>query len=99
MRNLMGTLFSLVTADGVITNYLVTQGIAREWNPFLYLVAGNDDLLWLKIGGALISLIFIWNIYRKKPKLASVTCLSAVFVYTGIVYWNVFTYFMSRLTV
>ncbi len=35
MRLLIGTLFALVVSDGLISQFLVTNGLAREGNPFL----------------------------------------------------------------
>ena len=35
VRNLLGTLFALVVADGLISDFLISQGLGRELNPVL----------------------------------------------------------------
>ena len=45
IRCLLGTVFSLVVADGLISNFLVTHGLAREWNPYLQTLVIDDNFL------------------------------------------------------
>lgn len=42
MRLTLYTLFGLVTADGLLTKFLVTNGYALEVNPFLQAWVGKD---------------------------------------------------------
>ena len=53
IKYLLGALFALVVADGILTNFLITEGLGREWNPFLQSLAGKESFLFIKITGAL----------------------------------------------
>jgi hypothetical protein len=75
-------------ADGLVTNSVIAQGLGREGNPFLRAIVGDSSFLLLKIAGALLVALLIWDIYRARPKLALVTSTVAVTLYTAIVYWN-----------
>ena len=88
-------MFALVVADGLITNFLMTHGLGREWNPFLQTLVGGEPFLLLKVGGAFLSALILWDIYKKRPQMAAISSLCVVVVYTGIVYWNLFTVFIS----
>ena len=94
-RCLLGTMFALVVADGLITNFLMAHGLGREWNPFLQTLAGGELFLLIKIGGAFLSALILWDIYKRRPQVAAISSLCIVVVYTGIVYWNLFTVFIS----
>ena len=96
IRGLLGTMFALIVADGLITNYLMVQGLGTEWNPFLQALAGQEHFLAIKIAGALISALILWDIYRKRPQLAIISTLFIVVLYMGIVYWNIFSFFIAR---
>ena len=43
IKCLLGTVFSLVVADGLISNFLVTHGLGREWNPHLQTLVIDDS--------------------------------------------------------
>ena len=88
MLYLLGAIFSLVVADGIITNFLVNHGIGREWNPFLYGFVGGGVFLWIKLFGSLVVMFIIFDIYRRMVTLASIVAVCAVTLYTIIVYWN-----------
>jgi hypothetical protein len=94
VRNLLGTLFALVVADGVITEYLVMQGMARELNPFVSILLGQTNFLIIKVLGALLCVLAFWYVYKRRPKITSPVVVGCVAAYTGIVYWNVITYFI-----
>jgi len=97
IRCLLGTMFALVVADGLITNYLTTLGLGTEWNPFLRALVGQEHFLAIKIAGALVSTLLLWDIYRKRPQMAVVSTLCVVVLYTGIVYWNLFAFFITQI--
>jgi len=94
-RCLLGTMFALVVADGLISNFLVTHGLGREWNPFLQILVGGENFLLIKVAGAFLVALILWDIYQKQPQIAAISSLCVVVIYTGIVYWNLFTVFIS----
>ena len=95
LKYLLGVLFALVVADGILSNFLITEGLGREWNPFLQTLVGEESFLLIKIAGALLSILIFWDIYKKWAKLASIAIPFSVVCYTGIVFWNLSIFFIS----
>lgn len=97
-RNLIvlwGCLFSLVVADGLLTEFLVNQGIAWESNPFLAGLVGESSFLILKILGAGLAILILRDVSRRHHRIAlSFTCFF-VLIYSIIVYWNILVFFMG----
>ncbi len=93
MRVLLGALFALVIADGVITSFLLQHGLGREGNPFLETLVGESDFLTTNVAGAFLSALLLWNVYKKRPRAAMAVSLCIVVVYTAIVYWNILAFF------
>ncbi len=89
MKKLLAALVGLVALDGIITNYLVHDGLAREGNPFLEPLVGDVGFITLKVGGALLCALILWDISRRYPKLARYSTLTFVVVYSVIVVWNI----------
>ncbi len=88
-RYILLLLAGLVVADGVITQFLIGTGIAREGNLLLQELLNAGNFMPVKIAGALLSGILLANIYRHYPKMALITSCCFILIYTGIVYWNV----------
>jgi len=88
IRIILGALFAAIVADGVITEFLVHNGFATEGNPFLKYWVLDDKFLSLKILGGLLAVLYLWNIYRRHPRVSVV--FSSIFLaeYTFIVFWN-----------
>jgi len=86
---LLGILFALVVADGYITQYLVMNNLGIEGNPFLAAWVSQDKFLYIKILGALLSVLIMWDIHRHWSKLAMSASTVFVVIYTGILYWNI----------
>ena len=93
IRILLTSLVAAVVADGVITKYLVSKGLANEGNPFLYFWVGEDSFLTIKFLGGLLAALYLWNIYRRRPKLAIGTSSLFLTGYTLIVFWNLLILF------
>ena len=89
-RFMLYTLFGLIVADGLITQFLVTNGHGSEMNPFLKSWVSRDLFLAIKISGAFLVTLFLWLKYNAKPKL--IYGITSVFLtlYTGIVFWNLY---------
>ena len=94
MKYLLGLLILFEVADGVLTKYLIDNGLAREGNPFLLPFVGETSFILLKIVGVLICALILWDIYKRYPRLARTA--TAVFAcgYGLIVGWN-FTIFLT----
>jgi hypothetical protein len=88
MAVLLGTLVFFVILDGLLTELLVAQGIVREANPFLEPLVGDIGFMLLKVAGAGLCALILWDIYRHFPKTATITTWIAVAGYGIIVLWN-----------
>ncbi len=86
---LLGTLFALSLADGIITRYIVSTGLGAEVNPFLQPWVQESGFFWLKVVGTAIAMLLLWHLYTKYYR--KIIVITAVFVgiYIVIVYWNV----------
>jgi len=96
-RCLLGTMFALVVADGLISNFLVAHGIGQEWNPFLQILVSQETFLPIKVAGALLSALILRNIYRKRPQMALIASVCIVALYTLIVHWNLGIFFIAQV--
>ena len=93
MKCLLGILIALVISDGLISYFGVTQGLAREGNPFLQTLVGERNFLLIKVAGALLGAFILWDIHKTRPKMALISSYCFVGLYTGIVIWNLFVFF------
>ena len=92
MRLTLYTLFGLITADGLLTNFLVINGHALEANPFLQAWVGQDIFLAIKVSGAFLVTLLLWIKYNRKPNLIYGVTVVFLAFYTGIVFWNLFVF-------
>lgn len=88
IRIILGSLFAAVVANGLITKFLVHNGLAREANPLLSYWVGQGAFLVFKLVGAFLGTIYLFLIYRRHPRLSM--GLGALFLtlYTFIIFWN-----------
>ena len=93
MKYLLGLLIVFEIADGVLTHFLITDGLAREGNPFLLPLVGETNFLILKVAGVLLCALILWDIYGRWPKVALTTTACFVTLYAVIVLWNVSFFF------
>lgn len=94
---LLGALVVLIVLDGLITNFLVTNGLGREGNPFLQTLVGERSFLVIKVIGALLCALILWDIYKRRPRMARIASLCFVGLYAGIVSWNLSIFFTTRV--
>ncbi len=92
MRLSLYILFGLIIADGLLTNFLVTNGHGLEVNPFLQAWVGKDIFLAIKVSGAFLATLLLWIKYNRKPKLTYGVTVVFLAFYTGIVFWNLFVF-------
>ena len=92
----LAALIALVISDGLITRFLVRQGLGQEVNPLIKALAGETHFLVLKALGALLCALILWDIYRRRPKLALISSWCFAGAYAGIVLWNLGIFFVSQ---
>ena len=97
MRYLLGALITLVISDGLISHFLVRRGLGREGNPFLETWVGEGSFLVIKVLAALLCALILWDIYKRWPKLAVITSLCFVVLYSGILLWNFWVLFITQV--
>jgi len=88
MKYLLGLLAAFVISDGLLTYFLIESGLAREGNPFLVPIVGEGNFMVLKVVGAILCVIILWDIYKRFPKLALISTSCLVVVCGVIVIWN-----------
>jgi hypothetical protein len=88
IKFLIGALAVLVVADGLISHFLINNGLAHEGNPLLVVLVGKWNFLIIKVVGAFVCSLILWDIYKKWPKLALISTSCFVLFYTVIVSWN-----------
>ena len=97
MKYLLLTLIALVAADGLISQLLIRHGLGREGNPFLQTFVTEGNFLPIKLGGALLAALILWDIHRTRPRVAMISTLLFVFVYAGIVLWNLGVFLVTQV--
>jgi hypothetical protein len=95
IKYLIGALAVLVVADGLVSHFLISHGLAQEGNPLLVVLVGKWNFLAIKVVGASVCSVILWDIYKSWPKLALISTSCFVSVYAVIVSWNVGIFFMQ----
>lgn len=93
---LLGTLLSLVVADGLITQFLIKSGLGQEGNPLLRVLVTGSDFLIIKMCAAILCVIILWNIARRLPRLIFIFSACVVGIYTAILFWNIAVFLVVR---
>jgi len=89
-------LVALVVSDGLISHFVVKHGLAREGNPFLQTLVGEQTFLVIKVVGVLLCAFILGDIYKTRPKMALISSFCFVALYAGIVAWNLFVFFNAQ---
>ena len=97
MAYLILMLVFLVSVDGLISQFLVKHGLGREGNPFLQTFVNEENFLLIKLAGALLCAFILWDIYKRRPRLALISTLIFVILYTGIVFWNLGIFVITQV--
>ena len=92
VRYALCTLFCIIVADGLISQFLVTGGYGSEANPLLIPWVGQESFLAIKISGAFLATLLLWIKYNVSPRLVYGITVVALAFYTTIVYWNLFAF-------
>ena len=88
VRYILYTLFGIIVADGLITQFLVTGGHGLEVNPFLSFWVSHGAFLAIKVSGAFLATLLLWINYNVKPRLVYIITVVFLAFYTTIVFWN-----------
>ena len=96
MRLMLYTLFGLVVADGLITEFLVTDGYGLEVNPFLRAWVGQELFLAIKVSGAFLVTLLLWIQYNVRPRAVYIITVVFLAFYTTIVFWNLFVFLATH---
>jgi hypothetical protein len=88
MKYLLGVMVLFVLLDGLVTEYLVRVGLAREGNPLLQPLVGNIGFMVVKAGGALLCTLILWDVYKRFPRIAIGATWCFVLAYAVILAWN-----------
>ena len=88
MIYLLDILVAFVVLDGLLTRFLIDGKLAREGNPLLEGIVGEDIFMILKIAGALVCALILWDVYKRYPRLSRIVTWCGVIFYGGIILWN-----------
>jgi len=95
-RYLLCLLFSLVVADGIISNFIVQSGLGKEGNPFIQSIVGQTSFIFLKLSAAFVSALILWKVVRQHTRLGLVSIMFFVMLYTAILWWNLTSWFITQ---
>ena len=96
IEHLLGTLLSLVVADGLITQFLIRNNLGQEANPLLKVLVTESNFLVVKMCAAILCVIILWNIARRLPRAIFILSTCFVGLYTALVLWNVTVFLVFR---
>lgn len=85
----MYLLGGLQILDGILTQFIVGYGLVGESNPLVIATIKDGSFLLLKILGAVLSVVIMYLVYRRFPRLALPATSSIVAFYGAVAFWNV----------
>ncbi len=85
---LLIALVSFITIDGLLTQYLVSQSDFKEANRFMAPLVNQPSFLIIRIVGAILCAVLLWDINRRFPKAGLIVTWIAVIGCGAIVVWN-----------
>ena len=92
IRLMLYTLFALIVADGLITEFLVNSGNGLELNPFLEAWVSQDVFLAIKVSGAFLATLYLWYQHSRRPRLTFAVTVAFTAFYTTVLFWNLFVF-------
>ena len=96
VRFLLCLLGSLMVADGLISNFIVRNGLGEEGNPLLQSIVGQSSFIFIKLAGAVIGGILLWRVFKKHHRLGLASIIFYILVYTTILWLNLATWFIAQ---
>jgi hypothetical protein len=95
VRYTLYTLFCVIVAGGLITQFLVTGGYGQEVNPFMRAWISHGGFLATKVSGAFLATLLLWIKYNTKPALVYAITVAFLVFYTIVVFWNLFVFLVT----
>jgi hypothetical protein len=95
MKRLLILLSGLEISDGIITSFLVGNGLAQEGNPLIKAIVMEGNFLLFKVIGVIICVLLLWGIYERYPGLALVSASSIVIFYGAVIVWDLSIAFLA----
>jgi hypothetical protein len=95
MKLLLVLLVSMMSIDGIVTYWAVTNELARESNNIVAPIAGDWQFILLKVVGAIVSALVLWNVYKHFPRIALLGANCVVVFYVVVLTWNFKTLFFA----
>ncbi len=93
MKYLLILLGGFEISDGIITHFLVRNGLVQEGNPLVEAIVMEGNFLLLKVIGVLLCVLILWDIYKRFPKVALIATSSVVMFYGAVMAWNLSMFF------
>ncbi len=96
IRYLLGILVALVTTDGLISQFLIKSRLGHEGNPLIEPLVEGRIFIPLKVFGAMLCAFILWDIHKRLPKIALIATSCFIAIYSGILFWNIACFFISK---
>ncbi len=88
MKYLLILLSGFEISDGIITHFLVRNGLVHESNPLMEPIVMEGNFLLFKIIGVFFSVLILWGVYKRFPKVALTATASVAMFYGAVIVWN-----------
>jgi hypothetical protein len=88
-RLLLGTLFCLSVADGILTRFIISNGLGFEGNYWLTGLASSDALIGIKMVATFLAAFLLWRLHYVWPRIVMGVTITFVAWYTLVVFWNI----------
>jgi len=97
VKYLLGLFIGFEVLDGVMSHFLIRSGLGREGNPFLVPLVGETNFLVIKVVGAFLCALILWDIYKRLPRVALIATSFFVVLCGAIVLWNSGLFFLVKV--
>ena len=88
MKCLLILLAGFEVFDGILTHLFVSNGLVQESNRLIATVLYEGNFLILKMIGAFMSIVALWYIYKRFPRMAFGAASCVVVFYSAVLAWN-----------
>ena len=95
MKYLLILLSGFEISDGIITHFLVRNGLVQEGNPLVESIVMEGNFLLLKVIGVLLCVLILWGVYRRFPRVTLIATSSVVMFYGVVMAWNLTMFFRA----
>lgn len=95
MKYLLILLSGFEISDGIITHFLVRNGLAQEGNPLMESIVREGNFLLLKVIGVLLCVWILWVIYKRIPNVTRLATSGIVIFYGVVMAWNLSMFFTA----